>query len=144
MYTPAQQAAIAIVATLTTYPPKVGFALLPVFCDGLEIGFVPQDQVDTLTEAAKASPAQPVLKFESAIRGGTTIGLAPAICHVADTTYGERKVISVTMDNFVVDVGIDDGAVSIEDMEGRYVHFQLGMADAIIAAIQTLRERAGS
>lgn len=142
MYTPAQQAAIAIVAAITPSPPKVGFALLPVFCDGLEIGFVPRDQVSTLTEAAKASPAQPVLRFESAIRGGTQMGLLPTICLVVEDE--DHNCISVTMDGRRIDisVSIPGECMSLTDGYGAQMGFDIHMADAIIAAMQALKARA--
>lgn len=139
MYTPAQQAAIAIVATV---PTTVRFGVLPISCEGLDIGFVDAEYVDELTAAAKASPARPALQFGPAIRGGAQMGLLPTISHVVEQ---DEDHILVTRDGrtVTVEVSLPGEFMALTDMYGTDMRFDIGMADAIIAAMQTLKARAG-
>lgn len=138
MYTPAQQAAIAIVATV---PATVSFGVLPVSCEGLDIGFVEQDYVDELTAAAKASPAQPALEFGPAIRGGAQMGLLPTICMVVE----DEDSISITKGGRKIQVGLSivGDFMSLADNDETEARFDIDMADAVIAAMQALKARAG-
>ncbi|MFZ3481979.1 hypothetical protein [Sphingomonas sp. 3-13AW] len=140
MFTPAQHAAIAIVHTV---PSFLSSETMPVMCEGKLIGHITSDYVDELLATARNHPAKPVLEIGERTSGGVHTGVIPAIAVVVDN--GEDKM-EVTMDgrSITVEMSIPGEFMSIFDSYGQEVRFDLSMADAIIIAMQTLKQRAHS